>query len=620
VKTTNRDPETDPHVVIVGAGIVGLLTALQLEKRGLRVLVIDRLPKRKYYKVGESLLIFSNAFMRTVGGIGDFCDNCHPKLGVWFTYDMEHKQTFDERPEWAFIASNPPKRWLDAMVSREFYAAMGLDVQISRPETEEALMEQARLRGIQLVTNGLVRDIVISKDGGAHTVRWEEEGHEGLREISCKWVIDCAGRKRILARQMGHMAEDREFDDGFRTSAVWGHFKNVTEDLFKDWKLRFPDGTVQDRDKFTLHLWGEGYWIWVIRLNEDRLSLGVCFDQNAPIAGKTYQEKFWDVIRRYPILKDIAVESNMIQFSSYKDMQYISDTYVHENRYAIVGDAATSIDAFYSQGMSISLVISWHITNVIERDVLENVMDSRYVKRINEHALNDWHMMRSTLKQKYSTAIHDSRFFILSHMMDLLMLSAGTVPRHLLIRWFLETDAGKNDNTKATRKMRERLSKKLFYSACYPYLGMFGPKVVSKTLYAIQESLAERARWRLEHGVRVPKYRFILRFLSKTPRVDKLFGKGGPDDFFDVSPALMDMIEPSFIRVTGRETTPISMMLGVGVYLPMMCLFGYLYDWADTSLLKMKLGGRQEGEPASRVNGARVDLGGAGRDGMQPSA
>lgn len=592
MKSTSFDPNSDPQVVIVGAGIVGLLTALQLRKRGLRVLIIDRISSRKYYKVGESLLIFSNAFMRTVGGLNDFCNTSQPKLGVWFTHDMEHRENFDERPEFSFIGSNLPQRWIDAMVSYSFYEAMGLDVQISRPEAEEQLREQARLNGVELITDGLVREMVISKDGGSHTVRWEEEGKEGLREVSCRWVIDCAGRKRLLARQMGHMAEDKEFDDGFRSSAVWGHFKDVTEDLFDGWEAKFPDGSVHERDKYTLHLWGEGYWIWVIRLNEDRLSLGVCFEKNAPIAGKTYQEKFWDVIRRYPILKNVATESNLIQFSSYKDMQYVSDTYVHENRYAILGDAAASIDAFYSQGMSISLVLSWHAVNVITRDVRDGVMDSAYVNRINEHAVNEWHMIRATLKRKYSKAIEDSRFFALSHLLDLLMLSSGTVPRHALIRWLMETESGAKENA-ASDKLKERLSRKLFYSACYPYLGKFGPRAVSKALYAIQEGMADRAVWRLENKVPVPKHRFILRFLSELPRMDKLFERRGKNEFLDITPNLRNLVEPAFMRVTGRETTPLPLVLWVGAYLPMLLTFGIGYDWLDTSLLKLKYRGRK---------------------------
>ncbi|OLH06393.1 hypothetical protein DXO150_14570 [Xanthomonas oryzae pv. oryzae] len=53
------------------------------------------------------------------------------------------------------------------------------------------------------------------------------------------------------------------------------------------WKLLLRSGTQTPRDLYTVHLWGRGYWIWVIRLSQDRISVGATFDQRSPPPGET---------------------------------------------------------------------------------------------------------------------------------------------------------------------------------------------------------------------------------------------------------------------------------------------------------------------------------------------
>src|SRR5438105_10152192 len=79
------------EVAIIGAGIVGLFNALQFAKRGFTVTIIDDVVgQKRSYKVGESLLVFSNMFLRTIGGLDDFLQReSIPKSGVWFTYGAE---------------------------------------------------------------------------------------------------------------------------------------------------------------------------------------------------------------------------------------------------------------------------------------------------------------------------------------------------------------------------------------------------------------------------------------------------------------------------------------------------------------------------------------------------
>src|SRR5229473_7901641 len=78
-------------VCVIGAGVVGLHNALQYARRGFSVVIVDELTEhvKSAYKVGESLLIFSNPFLRTIGELDQELSEAFPKRGVWFAYGLK---------------------------------------------------------------------------------------------------------------------------------------------------------------------------------------------------------------------------------------------------------------------------------------------------------------------------------------------------------------------------------------------------------------------------------------------------------------------------------------------------------------------------------------------------
>jgi len=92
-------PGTEPtgevfDVCVFGAGIIGMFNALQYAKRGLSVAIVDELSEvdKSAYKVGESLLIFSNAMLRSVGDLDNEISLSFDKRGLWFIYGYEGKK------------------------------------------------------------------------------------------------------------------------------------------------------------------------------------------------------------------------------------------------------------------------------------------------------------------------------------------------------------------------------------------------------------------------------------------------------------------------------------------------------------------------------------------------
>ncbi|WP_394829320.1 NAD(P)/FAD-dependent oxidoreductase [Pendulispora albinea] len=581
----DQERERPTDVVVIGAGIIGLMNALGLAKRGLKVTLIDNyVGQKRSFKVGESLLIFSNMFLRTIGELDEFNATSFPKHGVWFTYGMEGRENFHERPEWGMETSAPAfvkQGFANPLLGR----AMMEDVQICRPEAEDVLADKARLHpDITFLDTATVSDAVIDKNGANHTVSWRCKATGKTGAVETRWVIDCSGRNRFLAKRLGHCVEESFLSDGFRTTAVWAQFDDIDDAQFEAFRFTFDNGHETRRDLSTLHLWGDGYWIWVIRLSNGRISVGATYDRRVEPPGDGYKEKFWNIMRRYRIFDGTLREDNLLEFRSYKNVQHATDTFVSEHRYGMVGDAASVIDAYYSQGMSLAFVTSWHIANIVSRDVSEKRLEREYIRRVNDQTHSDWLMMRNMLVSKYTTAARDGRFFFLSHLCDMTVL--GSVQqRYQLAKWLSETGGDPSKETPELARGRASLEENLYYSKVWPYRRK-PPHEAQAMQRRFQEKLGERARWRVEHGVEAGAIRCLLRpFGSGLFAFWKLpFARG--KKFIDISGKSLAKI-PKFMLLDGKSADVPKPLRAAPYIVFAIFMFLYVYDWFDTMLSKV---------------------------------
>lgn len=600
-------------VVVMGAGIVGLTNALQLAKRGLQVTLVDRVRERRIsYKVGESFLVFTSAFLRTVGELDRFIsEESFIKLGVWFTVGAEQREDFSGTTEWGVNADpHPPHYLYDEAPDKKWFRCMFLDMQIVRPDAEAVLREAVRAHpNIRFIDNQRVREVHLAEDESPHSILLgEAEGEgEGERSLAARWVLDCSGRNRILARQLGHVAEQRENTDGFQTTAVWGQFGEVDDARFDErWKVLLSTGQTMARDLYTVHLWGHGYWIWVIRLSQNRISIGATFDQRLAPPGSTPREQFWNLIRRYPQLDAVISEDNLLEFQTFRNVQHWTDTFVHPRRYAMVGDAASIIDAYYSQGIALALVTSWHLANVMEQDVRDEGLDHAYIARINEATRQDWHMLRNMVREKYTEAIKDSRFFLLSHILDMSIFWCMGSTRAQLTHWLVQTEGHTERETAELRAIRKRMGRQLFYSRSPYWLGL-SPERVQRLQRYLQAKLASRARWRLEHGLQPSPLISILSVTAPLPRFWCLpFTRRAQQ----ADLTARDLVQPAALRPAGTASWFDRLPLSINTKLkwvirlrPLGLLlafaYGYAFDVLDTARLRLKVALREKSRGTS---------------------
>lgn len=570
-------PAVRADVCVIGAGIVGLFNALQYAKRGLSVVIVDSLTDRGMasFKVGESLLVYANAFLRTIGGLDDELTASRGKLGFWMAYGMEGREQFgDDISEWGFQA-RLPQRWLDAIPDRMFARTMFGDVQIVRPDIEAAMRANLRrTEGATFIDNGHVRDLELGPDGADHLITWAAPDGTAGGTVGARWVIDCSGRARFVAKKFGH---DVPLNDGFSTSAVWAQFQGCTDDLFDQrWEFLFPDGEAIRRDQDTVHLWGDGYWIWLIRLSDNRISVGVSYDRARVPEGTKMKPFFWEILRRYPVL-DFLREVDVLEFRAYREVQHVTDTFVSERRYALSGDASSIIDAYYSQGISLSLSMSWHVANIVERDVRDEDLDVEYLRRANRAAVADWRIMRSMIKSKYGPAIADGRFFVLDHLLDYMVFGAALLGRYRISRWLAETGGDTRKETPFHAELRRGLEHRLFLSQSVPWQRM-DPQRVASVIERWHAGLARRATQRVENGTTHPPLKAALRAHAAIPgiwRLPNIRNRTRRDL------TLRAIKEPAFMRLKGTETRPLA-LAGSGPMLVLLCSLSTAFDIVDT--------------------------------------
>ena len=259
--------------------------------------------------------------------------------------------------------------------------------------------------------------------------------------------------------------------------------------------------------------------------------------------GSNLHETFWATLRKYPML-DFLTPEKLLDFAAYRNVQHITDTYVSERRYAIAGDAASIIDAYYSQGISLALAESWHSANIVERDLRQGVLDTDYIARVNKCALADWQLMRGMVKGKYGPAMADNRFFILDHMLDYLVFGASLAGRYRMARWLTDTRGHTETEAPEAAELRMLLSRQLFLSQ--PGLWRWiDPAHVVRIIQRCRDGVDRRARWRMDHGIKLSPISGIMRSDAPLPAIWRLLH---PRNKEAIRLTMKSLVEPEFLR------------------------------------------------------------------------
>ena len=317
-------------VVICGAGLAGLTLALQLRKRlpGKSILILEKeagpLPSGTH-KVGESTTEGGTYLLRNLAGLKDYIESTHiKKLGLRFFGAGYREDGFDKRFEIGDVVF-----------------ARNTSYQIDRGILENDLRRFCRDAGVHIEEGVSVKDIEFGKQ--THSVAFAYPKGGETRTVSCRWVVDATGRRRFiqsklkLAKKSGHNA-----------SACWWRIQrdldvaNMVSPDKEDWHDRvFPRRWFS-----TNHLFGPGYFIWIIPLCSKMTSIGIVSDEAShPVHGRNTFEKAlnWLAVHE-PSLYTASKDEDPLDFLVLKNFAYTTTKVFSSERWCCLGEAAAFTD------------------------------------------------------------------------------------------------------------------------------------------------------------------------------------------------------------------------------------------------------------------------------------
>jgi len=339
----------DYDVVIIGGAFSGAATALMLKRKrpSARVLIIEKTTEFDR-KVGESTTEMSSCYMTRILGLSNYLGHEQlPKQGLRFWFCNRPDQAFD-----------------DCVEVGARYQARVPTFQVDRAKLDTHILELAVQAGCELVRPAKVTRVDLNGANGTHV---SYESHPSHKIVSARWVVDASGRAAMLARKLGHFRQNSEHP----INAVWARFTGVKDWDSYDWRERFPDyaGACRTaRNWATNHLFGHGWWCWIIPLRGGDVSAGVVYDSRIFKLpdGPSLGERLYAHILANPVGREIFGAARIIEgdVHALSMLPYVSDK-VCGDGWALVGDAAGFIDPLYSPGLDFCSYTSYFVADVL---------------------------------------------------------------------------------------------------------------------------------------------------------------------------------------------------------------------------------------------------------------
>ena len=294
----------DADVAILGSGFGGCLSALIVDRIGLRPIVIDRAVHPRF-AIGESSTPIADMILRDLADRYDLprlkplsaygpWQARYPHLGVGrkrgFSY-FYHRPAEPFRPD-----SEHDKELLVAASADGFYS----DTHWLRADVDAFFAEEVRRAGIPLLEN---TGIAVRSCGSG----WALEGKQQATPVivSARFIIDATGNAGVLPCALNLV--DATCPLRTHSRAVFSHFAGV-----KHWHDMMTDagGFVSDHpfpcDEAALHHVFDGGWMWMLRFNNDIVSAGFLLDpRRCPVPPGVSPEVEWqNWLNRFPSLQE----------------------------------------------------------------------------------------------------------------------------------------------------------------------------------------------------------------------------------------------------------------------------------------------------------------------------
>ncbi|PHR86297.1 MAG: hypothetical protein COA78_38100 [Blastopirellula sp.] len=345
-------------VMIFGSGFGGCLTAAILAKRGMSVLMIDKLAHPRF-AIGESSTPAADLILHELATKYDLPDLMPlTKFGTWrqeypdvrcgckrgFSYFWHgHKQGFQAN------AMHDHELLVNANASREV-----ADTQWYRADVDQLFATVAQQQGATLLEEARVLSIEHPQTHQWHVTIEHEETEKVYRS---RFVIDASGPSGVLLNALKIESQTDQLQT--HSSAVYGHFNDVPP--LKNW-LNAQQAIVSDYpfpvdDSAVHHLFHDG-WAWQLRFEDGLTSLGFVLGNSELKTDTTPRETWNSILSDHPVMRELldsATEAEYPgQLSQTGRLQRLRSQAAGED-WAALPSAVGFIDPLHSTGIAHTL-------------------------------------------------------------------------------------------------------------------------------------------------------------------------------------------------------------------------------------------------------------------------
>lgn len=195
---------------------------------------------------------------------------------------------------------------------------------------------------------------------------------EGERTVAARWVVDCTGRNRVLAKRMGTTRRN-----AIRHGAYFWWVEGLVDfekltDRSKRERLTDPARRHYGHLPLWLatnHFCGEGYWFWIIPLH-GKTSLGIVYDRNVvdPAEVRTPELATKWICDRHPLFARDLPQRKVLYSTGLNDYSHDCARTISADRWAMVGEAGRFTDPLYSPGSDLISIYNTLVVQAIQID------------------------------------------------------------------------------------------------------------------------------------------------------------------------------------------------------------------------------------------------------------
>jgi len=362
--TRHPDQDVTPparrKVVIVGAGPVGLATAIDLAGKGVEAVVVDENDKVSF---GSRAICFAKRPLEILDRLG--CGQPMVDKGVQWNVG---KVFFDERKVFEFNLLPEGGHRRPAFINLQQYYF------------EEFLVERARAlesEGAPIELRGGNKVMAVTQHDDHVTLRIDTP--DGPYDLEADWLIACDGAASPLRAIMGLDFVGRVFEDNFLIADV------VMEADFPTERWFWFDPPFNRGQSALLHKQPDGVW---------RIDLQLGWDID-----KEEEKKPENVIPRLQEMLGDEVEFELEWVSIYTFQCRRMERFRH-GRVIFAGDSAHQVSPFGARGANSGLQdadnLAWKLRLVIEGIAPAALLDSYDTERVQAADENILNSSRST--------------------------------------------------------------------------------------------------------------------------------------------------------------------------------------------------------------------------------